>query len=432
MLSLKEEGKFTKLILGITCLLFFLICIFSIFKYGNSTLLGSLTNPNNDDVKYIRSAWILADTGNFICNTPSTATVFVMPGLSFTLAIFVMIFGKFGGITAFRVFQAIVQTGSLFLVFLIARKLFNSKVGIIAIIISVLSIADYWVANLILTETIFKFLVLCLVYFSIYALEEQKTKYYVLGGAALGLATLFRPVIAAFPIIISFIWILKKYKFKTMLKYTAIVAAVFCLILSPWWVRNYNIFHKFIPLTLATGNPSLQGTYINYDQSSAKTDGLDYSQFKYQAGSEMANNKVEMEIAKYRLTNLVPKYPLEFLEWYTVGKTIHQIDSPFFWSSEFLGVNSWMASLWHELTLLLSIIGGVIFYLNKKRNKIGTLVIATIIYFIVVYLPFFTMGRYFYPAMPLVIIFTAYAVVNLGSSVYNRLSCETKQAEAKQ
>lgn len=429
MFSLKEEGKLTKLILGITCLLFFLICIFSIFKYGNSTLLGSLTNPDNDDVKFIRSAWILADTGNYIYHIPSTATAFMMPGLSFVLAFFVLIFGKFGGITAFRIFQAIVQTGCLFLVFLIARKLFDSKVGILATIISILSIADYWVSNLVLTETLFKFFVLYLVYLSIYALEEKKTKYYVWGGIALGLATLFRPTIATFPIVILFIWILRKYKFKTMLKYTAIVAAVFCIVLSPWWVRNFTIFHKFIPLTLATGNPTLQGTYINYDQSSALTDGLNYSQFKIPMDSEIARNEMEMKISKYRLINLVPKHPLEFLRWYTVGKASYQVAKPFFWSLEFLGFNPWMAELWHVITLLLSIIGGIIYYLNKERNKIGTLAIATIIYFIVIYLPFYTMGRYFYPAMPLVIIFTSYAVVTLVSSLNNRLSRENKTVQ---
>ncbi len=210
MFSFKEEGRLTKLILAVTCLIVFLICLFSIIKYGNSTLLGSLTKFDNDDVKYIRSAWVLIDTGKLICTTPSTETVYMMPGLSYVLAFFMIIFGKFEGITAFRVFQALVQTGSLLLVFFIARKLFNSKVGIIATIISILSIADYWAANLILTETIFKFLVLCLVYFSIYAVEKQKTKYYVLGGLMLGLATLFRPTIATFPIIILFIWILKK------------------------------------------------------------------------------------------------------------------------------------------------------------------------------------------------------------------------------
>ena len=417
MFSLKEEGKLTKFILGFICLVFFLICLVSILKYGNSTLLGNLTNPDNDDVKFIRSAWILADTGNYIYHDPSTATAFMMPGVSSVLAFFVMIFGKFGGITAFRIFQAIVQTGSLFLIFLIARKLFNSKVGIVAIIISCLSVADYWVPNLVLTETFFKFFVLCLVYISMYALEEQKTEYYVLGGIVLGVATLFRPTIATFPIVILFIWILRKYKITTMLKYTAIVGAIFCVVLSPWWVRNYSIFHKFIPLTLATGNPMLQGTYIYYDQSSAKTDGLNYTQFNYPTNSEVDNNEAEMEISKYRLINLVPKHSLEFLGWYTFGKASYQVVKPFFWSPEFLGVNTKMAAQWHVITLLLSIIGGILYYLDKKRKKIGTLAIATIIYFILIYLPFYTMGRYFYPAMPLVIIFTAYAVVKVVSSL---------------
>jgi len=421
LFSLKEEGKLTKLVLGLVCCAFFLICLVSILKYGNSTLLGSLTTPDNDDVKFIRSAWILADTGNYIYHAPSTATVFMMPGVSFVLAFFVTIFGKFGGITAYRIFQAIVQTGSLFLLFLIARKLFNSKVGIVAIILSSLSIADYWVPNLILTETFFKFFVLCLVYLSIYALEEQKARYYVLGGIVLGIATLFRPTIATFPIVILFIWILRKYQFKTMLKYTAIVAVVFCAVLSPWWVRNYNIFNKFIPLTLATGNPMLQGTYINYDQTTSKTDGLDYTQFKYPAGSEIANNEVEMKISKYRLVNLVPKHPLEFLGWYTFGKASYQVAKPFFWSPEFLGVNAGMALLWHALTLILSIIGGIFYYLDKKRKKIGTLAIATIFYFILIYLPFYTMGRYFYPAMPLVIIFAAFAVVKVISTFEKKI-----------
>ncbi len=422
LFSLKEEEKLTKFIVGLTCCVFFLICIVSIYKYGNSTLMGSLTIPDNDDAKFIRSAWILADTGNYIYHDPSTSTAFMMPGVSFVLAFFVMIFGKFGGITAFRVFQAIVQTGSLFLLFLIARKLFNSKVGMVAIIMSSLSIADYWVPNLILTETFFKFFVLCLVYLSIYALEEQKAKYYVMGGIVLGIATLFRPTIATFPIVILFIWILRKYTFKTMLKYTAIVAAVFCIVLSPWWVRNYSIFHKFIPLTLATGNPMLQGTYIYYDQSSAKTDGLNYTQFNYPRISEVENNEMEMEISKYRLINLVPKHPLEFLGWYTFGKASYQVAKPFFWSPEFLGVDTHMAGVWHVITLLLSIIGGLLYYLDKKRKKIGTLAIATILYFILIYLPFYTMGRYFYPAMPLVIIFAAFAVVKIMSNLYNSIS----------
>ena len=411
MFSLKEEKKNIKIILGITCLVFFMISIFSIIKYGNSTLLGNLSNPDNDDVKFIRSAWTLVATGQYIYHNPGISTVFMMPGLPFSLAFFVRIFGKFGGITGYRVFQAIVQTGSLYLVFLIARKIFNSRVAVAAVIISALCIADYWVTNLILSESLFKFFVLLLVYFSIYAIEEKSTKYYIFGGIAWALGTYFRPTIATFPIIILIMWIIMKYSIKEMFKYGTIVVAIFCIMMSPWWIRNYSVFHKFIPLTLATGNPMLQGTFINYDQTTKATDGLDYSQFKY-TGKEYDNNKVEMEMSKYRLKNLVPKQPLKFLEWYTLGKTFYQIRWPFIWTT-FLGVPFVLAGLWHYLILIFGVVGAVMFYKDKNKNILGKIISSMVIYFIVVYLPFYAFERYFYPAIPFVIIFAAYGVLNI-------------------
>lgn len=413
LFSIKNESKKIKLIVFITCLVFLLINIFSIIRYGNSTLLGSLTNPDNDDVKFIRSAWNLVKDGNYSYHNVGRATVFMMPGLTFTLAFFVKIFGNFGGITAMRFFQAIIQTGSIYLVFLIGRKIFNSKVGAAAIIINVLCIADYWVSNLILTESMFKFFVLLLVYFSIYAIEEMSTKYYILGGIAWGIGTLYRPTIATFPIIILIMWLFRKYKFRDMVKYTAIVGLTFCLILSPWWIRNYSIFHKFIPLTLATGNPMLQGTYINYDQSTKATDGLDYSQFKYPAGNEMDNNTAEMAISRYRLKNLVPKQPFKFLAWYTVGKAYYQLRWPFIWT-EFLGVKYWMIALVHYFILIFALLGIIMYFRDKNRYKMGTVVFATLVYFIAAYLPFYAFERYFYPGVPFAILFAASAVIKIN------------------
>jgi len=416
LFSLKQEGKSIRNILIITLFIFFLINIFSIIIYGNSTLLGSLSNPNNDDVKFIRSAWTIVDKGQYIYHNPGISTAFMMPGLPFSLAFFVIIFGKFGALTAYRVFQAIIQTGSLYLVFLIGRKIFNSKVGVVAAIINALCISEYWVTNLILTESLFKFFVLLLVYISIYAIEEKNTKYYVLGGIVWSLGTYFRPIIATFPIVILVMWILSKYSIKDMFKYTIIVVGIFCLMMSPWWIRNYTVFHAFIPLTLATGNPMLQGTYINYNHNIKKEDVLDYHQFKY-TGKENLDNQLEMGISIYRLKNLVPKHPLKYLVWYTIGKTYYQIRIPFIWIT-FLGVPIVMACLWHYLILFFGLIGIVMFYLDKNRNMIGTIAFVTIIYFIIVYLPFYAFERYFYPAIPFVIIFAAFSILNIKDKIF--------------
>lgn len=415
MFKLREESKLIKILLAISCIILFSLIMVSIFYYGNSTLLGNFYSPNNDDVKFIRSAWILANTGNYTYHKPPAPTAFMMPGLPFTLAFLMKIFGEFGGITALRIIQAVLQVLSLLLTFFIARKLFNSKVAIVAVILDLACIAEIWVPDLVLTETFFKFFVLCLIYFSLYALEQNKIKYYVLGGIALGFSALFRPTIALYPVLILIIWLIKKIKFKQAVKYTLIVMAVFSIILSPWWIRNYSVFKKFIPFTMATGNPMYQGTYINYDQSSKATDGLDYTNYntKDPKLSEFQRNAMEIAASKYRLKNLFPKQPFKFIYWYTVQKAWIQIKTPFYWRGQTFGITTSSAKTYHHILLILGTLGIIIYLLDKNKNKLAILPFTLIIYFILVYLPFYTMGRYFYPAMPYLIIFAAYFIISI-------------------
>ncbi|MDP4094174.1 MAG: glycosyltransferase family 39 protein [Bacillota bacterium] len=413
MFSLRNESRKIKLMLLIICGVFFVLCLLSIFCYGNSTLLGSLNKFDNDDVKYLRSGWILADGGSFTYNNPDKPTVFIMPALSYIIAFFAMIFGKLSSIVALRIFQAVLQTLCLLLIFYTARKIFNSKTGIAAVLLSAFYFADIYSANMVLTETIFRFLVLCLVYVSIYALEERKTVLYAAGGIIWGLAALFKPTIVLFPLLILIAWILKKYSLKEIIKYTFVSAVAFCIVLSPWWIRNYNVFHEFIPFTRSSGNPMLQGTYIFYNQTSAAKDGLDYSQFKYSpTGDESVNDKVETQKAVYRLKNLVPEKPLQYLFWYTFGKTVVQIGAPFYWKG-LLGMSVPLVWIYHYLLIFLCIAGLILYYKKKDRNRSGTFLFSVIIYFIAVYLPFYAFSRYFYPAMPIVEIFAAYRLVEM-------------------
>lgn len=423
MFSLKSEKISIKVLLFASCLILFALILASIFYYGNNTLLGNFYKPNNDDVKFIRSAWNLFQTGVYTYHKPPAPTVFMMPGVSFTLAFFMSVLGKFGGLTAFRITQGVVQVLSLLLLFFISRKVFNSKVAIVAVILDLIYMPEIWVPNLILTETFFKFFVLCLVYFSIYAIDKDKTKFYILGGIALGCAALFRPTISAYPVIILIMWFIKKLDFKKAIKYTLTVAVVFSIILSPWWIRNYTIFHRFIPFTLATGNPMAQGTFINYDQSTKSTDGLDYSHYdaKNPKLSEIERNTIEIALSKYRLKNLFPKEPLKFIYWYTIGKGRVQVRTPFYWKNIFK-VKYEIVGKYHSLLLILSLAGAILYFCKRKKDVLGILTIATVIYFILIYLPFFTMSRYFYPVMPILIMFTSYICV----TVFEKLPWQNK------
>lgn len=362
MFSIKKEERWIRIVIIILVGLFFMINLYAVLRYGPENYLGSFEKFDNDDVKYIRSAWELVDNGHFIYHKVNEPTVFIMPGLSYTIAFFVKIFGKFGGITAFRVFQAVLQALSMYLVFLIGRKVFSSRAALFGCFLNLLYVVEYYTTTIVLTEVIFKFLLLLLLYISIYAIEEKNPIYYTIGGIIWGLACLVRPTIAAYPAIILIIWLIKKYSFKDMVKYTLITTLAFSIVMSPWWIRNYSVYNKFIPLTLSSGNPFLQGTYVKYDQST------DYT--PYESGKTVIEtNQNEINAGLYRLKTYGVKEPLKYIYWYTLGKTWYLWRYPFYWNSVF-GVNFTAITLYHYFILLLGIGSTIWLFTRKQKNFI--------------------------------------------------------------
>lgn len=393
-----SEGKRIYTYLIIIEIVFMAIAIFSVFTLGDSLLLGSLEKFDNDDVKYIRSAWNLLDNNILSYENIKEATAYIMPGLTYVLALFMFIFGKINGIVAFRIFQVILQGISLYLLFLIGKKVFNSKVALIACFMDALYIAEIYAANLILMEVIFKFLLLLLIYISIYAIEKKSLKLYILGGIIWATACLFRPTIAAYPLLILIMWVKNKYSFSEMAKYTVVVTSIFCIVMSPWWIRNYKVFDRVILFTKSSGNPFLQGTFINYDQS--KGLGVPYIKGK----DVLESNESEMKAGLQRLKIYGKKEPLKYIAWYTLGKTFYFWRAPFYWV---INISYIPVIIYHFIILFYGLYG-MIKHKDKSLNL--KFLIMVVVYFNIIYLPYYTFERYSYPLMPLVILFAAYTV----------------------
>lgn len=413
MLSFKDEKRWIKLSLVFIIAVFSIINIYSVLKYNDYFLLGTIGEWDNDDVKYLRSGWTLLEKGILTYHDVDIPSVYIMPGHSFVIAAITGTFGRAGGIIAFRMFQVLLQALSLILVFLIGRTVFNSLVGIIAVLINAGYISEIFVTGTILTEIEFKFLFLSLVYISIFALKTKKTKYYIAGGVIWGISCLFRPTIALYPVVIFLAWILYKYSFKEILKFSMLVSIIFIAIMFPWWIRNYRIFDKFIPLTLSTGNPFLQGTYINNDQTK------DYTPYT-PSEDVIETNEIEMETGIYRLKTYFKKYPLKYIYWYTGGKTWYLWKSPFYWKQVF-GVSTIMAVLYHQLILIMGT-AGIILTIKRKCLE-GIFIMLVLLYFNLSYLPFYTFSRYSYPMMPFMILFASYAIKELLYSAIKVVKC---------
>lgn len=402
MFSLKGERPWIRNTIFISISIFFLFCLYTVLVHGNEHLLGSFMEFDNDDVKYVRSAWTLLDKGIFTYHDVNESTVFIMPGLPFVMAGFMSIFGKWGGITAFRVFQVVLQSLSLYLIFLIGRRLFNSKVGVISLILSALYLPNIWTPNILLTEVIFHFLLLLLVYITIYAVECNKLSYYISGGIVLGITGLFRPTIGAYPIIVLILWIYNKYTFKDMVKLTIIVTTVFALVMSPWIIRNYKTFNRFIPFTLSSGNPLIQGSYIDYNEE------IDFYPWE-NVDDRVEQEKYYKENFKYRFKHYMVKRPLAYTKWYLLDKSIELWKYPFYWG-QIYSIKFSYIEIYHALLLVIGAMGMAKIYVGykEKKYKSTALILFQIFaYFTIIHIPYVTFSRYSYPLIWIFIIGTS-------------------------
>ncbi len=413
MFRIQEEKRWVKISLWILLSVFFFLCVFTYLSYGESLLLGSFEKMDNDDVKYLRSAWTFLETGRLTYRYPDRDTVFIMPGLTLVLAGFVKLFGMYP-ILPFQIFQAGLMTFGLYLFFLIVRRIFNAKVGIIGLSLMVCYLPNVYVTTLLLTETIFATLFLLLFYLSMYAIEEKKMRYYLWGGIVLGVMVLFRPTILLFPIVIFAVWLIKKYQVREMLRFAIPVILIVCGMLTPWWARNYILFDRFIPLTMSSGNPMLQGTFVGYDQSMRYNEGIDY--YKSMAEirpdldldlyghDEIITDQIETAMARIRFDQIMRKEPLKYLKWYTLGKTYENFKKPFVWK-ELYGITQRQNRVYHWI-LLIAGIAGFVFYAIQNRRKqkpFFWMMLISVLYFNCSHLPFYCFDRYVYPVMPFVI-----------------------------
>lgn len=416
-----RKKKLICIIIAVLILVSFMLSLVSILKYGDYFLLGSMEEMDNDDVKYIRSAQTLLDKGTLVYKYTDQPTAFIMPGLPFTLAFFMKLFGTVGGITAFRIFQALLNALCILLIYLIARKFFNRKISLLACLLNFIYLPQISNTGLILTEEVFKFLLLLLIYITINALESKKVKLYILGGVCLGLACLFRPTIALYPAVVLVMWLIRKYKFKEMLKFAGVTIAAFIIIMAPWWIRNYSTFNQFIPLTKSSGNPFLQGTYINYDQS--KNPPV-YKETK----TEFEKDEYEMQLGKDRLIKNFSQHPFEYAYWYTLGKTIDAWRVPYLYRPIF-GISYNSMYKMHLVYLGLCILGIVMAIIRRKQLKGISILLFMILYFNCVYLPFLSSSRYIYPIIPVFFIFGAYFIYSMGNMVRKLVDWRTQKLE---
>ena len=134
-------------------------------------------------------------------------------------------------------------------VFLIARRAFDDRAAAIAgWIWTFFPYAIYFSADFIWATTLTTLLV-ALIFFSALCLQDNESRQAWLGyGALCGVAALVDPVVLPVAIPIAVWMSFRLWRRQMHWLSTALVAALaFLVVVAPWFIRNYQAFHTFIP-----------------------------------------------------------------------------------------------------------------------------------------------------------------------------------------
>jgi hypothetical protein len=132
-------------------------------------------------------------------------------------------------------------------------RLCGSRHGEIAVTAWLLWPSVFLAAPIAQKEGMVALLVVLTTALTIYSSRSQMAVGPIALGVTMGLLALTQPSIALLPAVISLVLIREFASARAWFVAMAIAALSAAAVLTPWWIRNYLIFDRFVPLTTAGG-----------------------------------------------------------------------------------------------------------------------------------------------------------------------------------
>jgi len=222
-----------------------------------------------DDAGYDDVGQNLANGRGFVLQTGDPVNGFVyepMVGYGPTYPTFLgLTYFLFGhSVTAVRVIQALLGAATVIVMFLIACAVFGEQVARISGFLTAIHPALISYSGMLLTETLFTFLIALSAGAMILAIKSRTPKAWILAGIISGLMVLLRAE-ALLIVILGGVFVLwygeKRHKMRNLL----IFAAFLVLTISVWTVRNYIVFNEII-LVSANGGKTLWLSTVGWSE----------------------------------------------------------------------------------------------------------------------------------------------------------------------
>lgn len=363
-----------------------------------------------DAAFYDNAARWFMNSGAFAISDAMQPSAWAMPGYPIFLAVVYWVFGDgSSGLVAARVIQAVLSVLTIVLLYRVALRVKGRRAGLAVVILAGLY-PPFTLANThINTEVLYTFLLVLVVLLGVRLLDHPSWRMAAGFGIVLALTAYVRPAGVLWGVV-PFLLLLRKVPLRRIAALSAIGLLAFALCMSPWWIRNGEIYGRFVPLSASGSDPLLQGSYIMYGASeeeyrSMVEDVLVWTtsdmrtltpQEEIQAGERYK------ELAVARLKDQALHHPATFV-YRRLNAAAGSFRTPYFlpeWSVSVKKATKWMQFL------LLLIPAAAALWVGRKDRRILLLASVPIVIGIT-YTAILISPRYVFPVMPVVVLMAA-------------------------
>jgi 4-amino-4-deoxy-L-arabinose transferase-like glycosyltransferase len=236
-----------------------LLVIGGLLRLGAVLTVGDVPVPHGDERYYTRAAQTMA-AGN------SYPGAMHPPGYPSFLAV---VFGLFGdSLTAARLAQIPISLMCIALVFDLARRGFGYWPAFVSGAVCALHPTLVSYTHFLWSETLFSALLLLSFWLLMQFDESKREPWLIAAGTVLGLAALTREMIVYFiPFTVLWLWLGDRAAVRTQLRRVVLLLCPVVLVILPWSVRNFRVFHRFVLISAQGWTVTAIGNLLPRDGS---------------------------------------------------------------------------------------------------------------------------------------------------------------------
>jgi hypothetical protein len=213
---------------------------------------------------------------------------------------------------------------------------------------------------------------------------------------------------------------IKKVTLKDFFKIFVLSFSFYCLILSPWWIRNYLIFQEFIPLTTSSSFNLYLGNNSNNFLGGNSGDDADpqFISMVNALPNELDKSRIYKEVAyafiKDNPERFINLSTLKFFRFWNVIPNAESYNTGYF---KYVSIISFGPVLFFSLL-------GILINRSFFKNLIPIYIL--IIYFTLLHTITIASLRYRLPIEPFLILLSSAAFINIFNNPYIKRICKLR------